>query len=407
MAYEDLLKRLRAQQPTANAPKPQMQPINHQATSINYSIPMEADPAQLRGAADLAKQYGNINYDEDSIYNIFKGAVDSQYDAKQAGYDRSANDYYNRLGFTQQAMTDAMGTEKMQSGAAAGMSKANQLSAMLGLSQQSTQDATALTREQRALIDERTAAEYQARLDAMQTAQERKQFLAQIDAQLHANDTQYAIGRMASDAQIGAANTAASAQGRMADQQYNAALENARYNLAGQQYVADQNLAGQNFATLGSAASYGYSSDQNLRGSMYNADQSLAGTKYNADSNAAASRYNADSNLAASRAQAGATIRAAEAQAASYNYQAQLGYNAQLAGYDAAQTQQLMANQASVTNTLLANGFTIEDTEAFVNAWFPAPGNASTTSSSATNTNRSSTPPRGSSTGGTSRMQLR
>lgn len=372
MAYEDLIKRLQAQQPKG-ATAPSVAPSSQAGvTSISYSKAPDVDPAKLRGAADLAKQYGNINYDEDAIYDVFKGAVDSQYDAKQAGYDRSASDYYNRLGYTQDMMEKTMYDDSIRSGASAGMQNASRLSTMLGLSQQTTADATKLTQEQRALVDERTAAEMQAKLDAMNTAQERKAFLAQLDAQLHASDTQYAIGKMGAESQVSAANTAASAQGRTADQAYRAALDNARYNLAGAQYTADQNLAGQNFATLGSASSYGYSADQNLAGSKYNADSNVKSANISAGATRDAAAAQAAAQRSAAQISAAAQVRAAETSADSYNYQAELGYDAQVLGYEAEKGRQLVATMGQVVGSALNNNISIKEVDNMVSTWLDA-----------------------------------
>ena len=373
-SYQDLVKRLQGQQPQVQA-APQVQPTSTaNATQIQYQQAPNAPRAQLRGAADLARQYGNIDYDEDSIYDVFRQDVDARHDALQASYDRSANDYYNRLGNTQQMMQDTLSQERMTSGASAGMQSANQLSAMLGLTGQTTQDATELTREQRGLMDQRTADEAQARLNAMQTADQRRQFLAQLDAQLHASDTQHAIGQMAAEGQVSAANVAASAQGRTADLQHAATLDNARYNYAGQTHTADQNLRAQNFGTLGSAASYGYSADQNLRGTDMTSARNLQGTRYAADQNLAGTRYSSDQALAGNRAIAGAQVRASENQAAASRHAANVGYDAQVLGYQSAEAQTAINAMGGIAQSWGASGnFNAAEIDQVLNAWFDMP----------------------------------
>lgn len=268
-------------------------------STIKYGTPVEAKDRQLLDAQQIARQYGNINYDQDAISNIFKDSVTQEYAAKKADYARTANQYYNRLGQSQNAYLDAMRKERagaVMTGAAAGMQSSNALSALLGMSQQSSADNTALTQQARALADQEAAAQAKARQDAMQYADQNKLAMGQLGANLYGVDAQKYIGELGANAQVGAANVAASAQGYAADQ-----------GLAGTQYAAQKNLEGTQYAANKNLEGVDLSSQRQLEGTKYGADQSLEGQRVyaggmvqSANVNANATRYAANQNLKAS-----------------------------------------------------------------------------------------------------------
>ena len=276
-------------------------------TPLRFTDPVKATDRALISGANLAKQYGNINYDQGAIENVFQNAVDAEYAAKQAGYDRSAGQYYNRLGTSQNAYLDAMrkaNAGAVQSGAALGMQSANALSGMLGMSQQTSADATKLVQDQRALVDQQAAAKAAAVQQAMQYADQQKAALMGAGVNLYSADTQKYIGELGANAQLGAANTAASAQGYTADQNLQGTRYNADQNLAGVRYGADQNLKGVDLT-----------SSRNLSGTRYAADQGLAGQKVyaggmvqSAGVNANATRYAANQNVEAAKVTGAAQI---------------------------------------------------------------------------------------------------
>lgn len=309
-------------------------------TKIQYGKPVDAKDRELRGAEDLAALYGNIDYDRGAIEGIFQGAVDQEYAAKQAEYDRSASQYYNRLAQSQDTYLDALrkqaATNAVQSGASQGMGAATQLSALMDLSRQTSADATELTQEQRALIDQQEAARAKATMDALTYANEQKMALGTLGANIYASDAQKYIGELGAGAQIEAANTAASAQGYTADQ----ALAGQRYasdkqlegvdlssgrQLEGTRYSADQALLGTRYTADQQLAGVDLSSGRQLEGTRYTADQNLAGTRYASDQSLAGTRYAADQNLAGQKSIAGATVSAAQAQASGQVAAANIG----------------------------------------------------------------------------------
>lgn len=277
-----------------------IKPVATASSQIQYGTPVDAKDRQLLDAQQIAKQYGNINYDEDAIASIFRDQVDQEYAAKQAAYARTANQYYNRLGTSQNAYLDAMRKERagaVMTGAAQGMQSSNALSALLGLSQQTSADNTMLTQEARALADQQAAAQAQARRDAMQYADQNRLAMATTGANLYGVDAQKYIGELGANAQVGAANIAASAQGYTADQ-----------GLAGTRYASDQNLAGTRYASDQNLKGVDLSSGRQLEGTQYSADKSLEGQRVyaggmvqSANVNANASRYAANQNVEAQR----------------------------------------------------------------------------------------------------------
>jgi hypothetical protein len=274
-AYDTAKKALGDTKNTATLTQPKLN-TSIQPTAIKYGSNMTAQDRELQSAASLSELYGNIDYDRAAIESIFQGATDAEFAAKRAAYNRTANQFYNNLGTAQGSILEAQrraNAQAVQSGANAGMQNANQLSLLLGMSQQSTADATQLAQDARALEDEYAAARAQNVQDALEYANTQKMALGQLGSNIYATDAQKYVGELGYNAQIAAANAAASAEARAADQALRGTLYNADANLSGQRYASDSSF---NASRLNALA--------DLYGNMYNADQNLAGTKYTADS---------------------------------------------------------------------------------------------------------------------------
>jgi hypothetical protein len=131
---------------------------------------------ELRSAEMLAKLYG-VNIDQAGITDAFKGSVDSAY--------KGANrDYTRNLADTQMTYLDAMRKSNaggVQSGAAKGIQGAQELSAMLGMSQQSSAGASKLATDQ-------SAASAKAVQDAMAYADQNKLALGGMSGDLYGKD---------------------------------------------------------------------------------------------------------------------------------------------------------------------------------------------------------------------------
>jgi len=205
--------------------RPTRDPVT--AASFNVSRPT------LRNAADLAAQFGNINYDMNNIKGIFDNATNANYDALGKAYDTTQNQYYNRLYDNQSLAMDTqrkMNASAVTSGASKGMQAATQLSGILGLQQTSAADSTALAQGRNALNDQRLAAMEKNTALAMTQAELAKMDLLKNSQNLYAADTQFSV-----------ADLSARAQADLAAKQLQAAGITAEANM----YGADQNMAGQ------------------------------------------------------------------------------------------------------------------------------------------------------------------
>jgi hypothetical protein len=265
--------------------------------NVQYGQTVTPQRANLMGIEDLASKFGNINYDDAKIRDVFNQATDAQYAADKAAYKRTEGQYYNKLATSQDSYLDTMrraASASVQNGANAGMQNANQLSAMLGMSQQTSDDALKLTQDARALEDKYNADKAANAQKAMQYADTQKLAVAGVATQEQANEAQMYASDTAYNAQVQAANTQAGADVYASDN----ALLGTRYN-------ADQNLIGTKYA-----------SDSNLQGTKYNADKGLEGTK-----------YSADKNLEGTKISASATRAAAGAAASAARYAANKGYD--------------------------------------------------------------------------------
>lgn len=277
--------------------------------------PVDAKRAGLNSIEPLSKKFGNINYDQDAIQGIFNTATDAEYATKRKEYERSANQYYNRLATSQGTYLDAMrkaaAQNAVQTGANAGMQNAMTLSSLLGQQQQTASDALELAQQQRALEDQYAEAIANNTERAMQYADTNKQAIANIALQEQANNAQQYAAELSHNAQLSAAAANAAATGYAADQALAGTQYNADKNLEGTVYTADKNYAGVQ-----------YNADKNYEGTVYSADQNLEGTKYSADKNLEGTKYASDNNLKAAQTQAAATRAAAASAAAATRYAA-------------------------------------------------------------------------------------
>lgn len=328
---------------------------------IDYIIPIQR--ASLRSAEELARLYGNITFDEDVIRSKFDKATQAEYARKRKEYEQTEDQFYNRLFGTQSTALDTIrraNASAISSGAAKGMQAANELSAILGLQQESVDDSTKLAQERNLLMDKEAEAYTKNAIDALIKANEIKLALGTLSSNIYASDTQFDVAQLQYLAQLDAAAKQLEGIGLTAD----ATRYSADRNLEGSKYVADQNLIGSK-----------YTADQNLIGSKYNADQNLAGTRYTADKNYAGNIYAASQNLAAAKyaadANREATIRAAAlnnaAQTAYYNSLASQTDSGQLTLQDAV-VKAINDGQDSIAVALLmqATGASKKDAEKMV-----------------------------------------
>lgn len=141
--------------------------------------------------------YANSQVDEQSILDKFNAATVAQYNAQREQNQQNENKFYNQMYNTQQTAMDTIrksNAAAVSSGASRGVQAANELSALLGLEQESVASATELAQANRQTAQEETAAVLENVLNAYQQAQQEKAQLIQsgiesasVDAQQDAN----------------------------------------------------------------------------------------------------------------------------------------------------------------------------------------------------------------------------
>ena len=217
----------------------------------------------LLGGQTLADMYG-VTYDRQAIQDILDNATNTAYRQRFNEQQIAEDNFYQQLestAATQYAQARKDRGAAILSGASAGARAANQLSNMLGVSQNTTQTLTDLAQQRKAIADELATAIAANAASAINTANSAGLGLLEFDVQHEANqEAQYA-----------------------ADSDYNAqvATNNANANIARAQNIA--NLLG-NYLTAGATMQ---ASETSANATRYAADQNLAGTKYAADTSAA------------------------------------------------------------------------------------------------------------------------
>lgn len=255
----------------------------------------------LKSAEELAKLYGNITFDENAIRQKFDAATSAEYARKRKEYEQTEDQFYNRLFGTQSTALDTIrraNASAISSGAAKGMQAANELSAILGLQQESVDDSTKLAQERNLLMDKEAEAYTKNVVDALAKANEIKLALGTLGSNIYAADTQFDVGTMQYLAQLDAAAKQLEGIGLTA----NATKYSADRNLEGTKYTADQNLIGNKYNADQNLAGTRYTADKNYAGNVYAANQNLAGTKYAADANREGTIKAAELNNAAQTA---------------------------------------------------------------------------------------------------------
>lgn len=183
------------------------------AAQLILGLPVEAQRAALSDIQSLADLYG-IDYNRDSIESVFKDATNAAHEANLKEYDRTARQYYDKLGATQNSLIDTLRKQRaaaITSGANAGMQNATELSEILGLTQTVSPDALALAQDRNALIEAYNAQLVQDVRDAMEYSDQLKQALAALASEKYGYDAQQYVAELSHNANVQAQNTASSA----------------------------------------------------------------------------------------------------------------------------------------------------------------------------------------------------
>jgi len=124
----------------------------------NYNAPNRMDPSkpQLRGGDELADEFGITN-DRSEIEDILLDAADQKFKFQETQYGVNEDRFYDNLGNMQNTVMDTLGKNKLnaiQTGASKGMQSANELAAVLGISEQGSVGANQLVADRKILADE-------------------------------------------------------------------------------------------------------------------------------------------------------------------------------------------------------------------------------------------------------------
>ena len=189
----------------------------------------------------LGDLYG-INYDMNSIKGIFDKATKEQYKVLDKQYANTEKKFYDNMFGAQQTALDTIrksNASAVATGASRGMQAANELSAVLGMQQGSTVEATQLAQDRNLLNDKQQAAMAQNAVTALTQSNQSRQAIGGLDASKYAADTQFDVGQMDYYARIDAASKG---------------LLGAEAQAAATKYMADQNLKGSQIAASASAS---------------------------------------------------------------------------------------------------------------------------------------------------------
>lgn len=154
----------------------------------------ETNTPSVKKYVDYAQQ----QVDEQAILDKFNAATLAQFNVQREQNRQAENAFYNQMYNTQKTAMDTIrqsNAAAVSSGASRGVQAANELSALLGLQQESVASATELAQANRQTAQEETAAVLENVLNAYkQAAQERTQLVSQgiesasVDAQEAANE---------------------------------------------------------------------------------------------------------------------------------------------------------------------------------------------------------------------------
>ena len=153
-------------------------------------------------AASVKKHYdyANEQVDEQAILDKYNAATVAQFNAQREQNRQAENTFYNQMYDTQKTAMDTIrksNAAAVSSGASRGLQAANELSALLGLEQESVASATEVAQANRQTAQEETAAVLENVLNAYQQATQERQQLTQqgieaesVDVQRDANEVQ-------------------------------------------------------------------------------------------------------------------------------------------------------------------------------------------------------------------------
>lgn len=249
------------------------------------------DPTMLDVNA-MSEMLGmDFTYDRAAIEEILQGAVDAQYDLRQTEQGIAERKYNQNMAVAQNTALDTIRQQQGQAvaqGASAGARAANELSAVLGISQQAAEEATQLAMDRQLMAKEEGVARAQATSQALQQSNEAYLNYGAL-ARQHYNDQ---IQQLA------------------AELAYNQAINTDYAGYEANRYSADQNL----LASIQQSGSNVYGNNQSSLAAIQQAIEQAQAQRYAADQQLEAQRIAANANIEAARIAAAQ----AAAQAASW-----------------------------------------------------------------------------------------
>lgn len=138
----------------------------------------------------LSNDYG-ITQDRAELEKLLLGIVDTKYDQLNVDQKRAENTYYDAMAATQDTVLDTLRTNKInaiQTGATKGMQAANELSAVLGLSQVGSDGATQMAQAESDLYRAKAADTALAKSQALTDSNALGQALAEIGSMFYNSD---------------------------------------------------------------------------------------------------------------------------------------------------------------------------------------------------------------------------
>lgn len=248
-----------------------------------YVTAKAPDAPELRTLEDLAEAYG-ITYNYKSIYKILNDSVEKQYDAIYAKQKQNEDAYYDNASAAQNTLLDTLSRDRgnaVQAGVSKGMQAANALGAMLGVSQQFANNATALSQERNNTAKSYGADLAKAVVNAEATSNERKNAIMEIAKMLYGYDSEQYVANMDNYNTI-LTNNAALQQSYMNN---SSNLQNALASIFGgvanNKIMGDANVQSSLLASEAQKLAAQYAAEAQ----KYAAQQSAAANKYTTDIN--------------------------------------------------------------------------------------------------------------------------
>ena len=145
------------------------------------------------------QDYAQNQVDEQAILDKYNAATIAQYNLQREQNRQAENKFYNQMYNTQKTAMDTIrqaNAAAVSTGASRGIQAANELSALLGLQQESVESATELAQANRQTAQEETAAVLENVLNAYQQAQQERSNLVSQGIEAASVDVQNAANNM-------------------------------------------------------------------------------------------------------------------------------------------------------------------------------------------------------------------